>query len=318
MKVLIIGGTGFLGQYLVNRLKKHKITAASRRGLVNPIFPIDKFATIHKGVDITKSETLRPLIKKADIVINLAACLSFRRRDKDLLLAINNQGVLNILKLCEENNVKKFIHISSIAAFGYNDQIIDETHEYDWCKEKNCVYSYSKSLPDNQVLSSTCNTTIVYPGLILGPGDPVNTKKMITAIKDQKIPLMPPGETSVIDVRDLVEAIALLLDSKVCNQKFLVSGQNIKYAELLSTIAKVTKSKPPSIVMSRFLMYPLLFFARILETVKKDPPLTYENIYTSFHTRRFNMDKICKLGFKPGFPLERTIHDSWRWIQNEK
>ena len=135
--ILIIGGTGFIGKYLSKSLKAHgfkNILAISRK---------------EQLADVSSKKSIEPFIAKADFVINMAGLVSFSKKNRKKLLDINNQGALNVLYLCEKYpNVKKLIHISSTASFGFNEQAVSEETFFDWKNHKHLGYSYSKFLPN--------------------------------------------------------------------------------------------------------------------------------------------------------------------------
>ena len=55
----------------------------------------------------------------------------------------------------------------------------------------------TKHLADKEVKENTKNAVILYPGLMLGPGDLINSPKLINAIKNKKIPCNMPGGTNL-------------------------------------------------------------------------------------------------------------------------
>lgn len=318
MNILVTGGTGFLGQHLVKELsgRNNKITVLCRKKRYGEYIDVEKLADINVFYrnDVTDYEKIEKYFEKKDIVFNLAGCVSFKQKDKEKLIKINYEGTLNVLKACEKHKVKKLIHISSTAALGFCNKIIDESHEFDWKKHKKCVYGYSKHLPDRCVYDSKIETVIVHPPLILGPGDNTNTRKFLESIKQKKIPFNPPGRNSVIDVRDLVTALVLIMERDVKNEKFIISGENYSFKEMNEKIASVIGVRPPSITLPKIFKIPMINIALLMEKVHKDSSITYENILLAFQNRMYDNKKIAGLGFYPKYTFEQTIKDSWEWM----
>jgi len=138
MKILITGGLGHIGSYLVENIDKIKN--------VKEIFVIDNFATsrycslfnlpktkkkIHFfEKDLSIKDSLKTF-QKVDVVINLASltdAASSLKIKKEMYK--NNLGIFhNIIKYCKRNS-SKLIHISSTSVYGEQKGIVDES-----CKE---------------------------------------------------------------------------------------------------------------------------------------------------------------------------------------
>jgi len=320
MKITVIGGVGFVGQYLVNELHQnedHNITATSLSHRNNLHIPIDKLprVQIESGVDVLDYDSLLKCLSGADIVFNLAGLLSFLQKDKKKLVNINHNGAMNVLRACERLGIKKLIHISSTASLGFGDKIINENSTFNWNRHNKCVYSISKSLSNKKMMESGCNTVVVYPALILGAGDNVNSRKLFNAIRDRKLPFISPGTNSIIDVRDFAKAGVLIMDSDNTDSSYIVASENITYKKLYSMIADAFNVAPPMIHLPKYSMRPLLFFSKIIERISKNPPITYENIFMSFQKRNHCNDRIKKIGYSPRFSVYDTIDDIKSWMQ---
>jgi len=124
MRVLVTGGAGFIGKYLVKSLLKKGDSVTifdnfsnSTKNSIN--FLIEMGAKIIEG-DITKMQDLQKSIKNQDIVIHLAAKISVLEsiNNPSETFRINVDGTNNVLRACENNHVKKLIISSSAAVYG--------------------------------------------------------------------------------------------------------------------------------------------------------------------------------------------------------
>ena len=134
MKVLITGGLGHIGSYLIENFKNIK--------KVKTIYIIDNFSTnrfsslfnlpktkkkvYFINIDLSKKNSLKKF-KKVDVVINLA---SITDAEKSLKIKReifkNNLGIFtNVIKYCKENS-SKLIHISSTSVYGEQKGIVNE------------------------------------------------------------------------------------------------------------------------------------------------------------------------------------------------
>ena len=135
MKVLVTGGAGFIGKYLVKSLleKGNSVTifdnfSNSTKNSIN--FLENVGAKVIEG-DITKLDDIVNAIKDHEIVIHLAAKISVSESISNPLQTyrVNVEGTKNILTACEKNNVKKLIAASSAAVYGEGDPNVKLTEE---------------------------------------------------------------------------------------------------------------------------------------------------------------------------------------------
>lgn len=110
MKIIITGGTGFLGKRLCRKLKEHK----------HDIMSYD----IVDGYDILNTTQLKETFDsfKPDTIIHLAACadLNIFAKKPEISHKINVIGTRNILKLCDEKKVR-LLFASTCCCYGNND-----------------------------------------------------------------------------------------------------------------------------------------------------------------------------------------------------
>lgn len=296
-KVLIIGGTGFIGNALVKALARHgfnDVAAVSRSS---------------HGVDVTDLETLLPFVSTADYVINLAGHISFHKKDRDDVLKINSEGALNVLRACEDSDVKKLLHMSSTAAFGFDHDLVTEDTEFDWNKHKNLGYSYSKFLPNKQIHESGQPTNIIYPPLVIGPDSNVNVERLIKYVHGKKNVFVPPGMNAYIDVRDLAGAIVRVLMDAENKENFIVAKENITFVQLFEAIAELLGQKSNIRKIPEFLRAPMVGVSRLLESVGFSIPS--ENLFLGFKDRKFESGKIRRLlGFEPKYGYRESLAES--------
>jgi nucleoside-diphosphate-sugar epimerase len=326
--ILITGGCGFLGQYIVRDileafpdsiikvidLKKNQMPVIDH--LKNP-----RVKTL-LNKDICNYDNIKLDFKDVDTVIHLAGIVSFSIKDKDLLQEVNVEGTKNVLKAINENKVKNSIHISSVAALGYNDKKdspINETYKFDWkiAKSKKKYYMLTKHLADVEIeKSAKFNALILYPGLMFGPGDVTNSARLIKAIQDRKIPFNMPGGTNIIDVRDISKGIIDSIKNNIQKGHYLLSGYNLEFKQVNATIANQLKVKPPKNTLPRFLnplMFRLLLLAEVLS--KKKLELTADNVDSAFKYRYFSNKKAeNNFGWKPEISFKQTITDTIDWM----
>ncbi|MBN1820610.1 MAG: NAD-dependent epimerase/dehydratase family protein, partial [Prolixibacteraceae bacterium] len=197
-----------------------------------------------------------------DEVYHCAAIVSFRSSERKKMIANNVEGTSNLVNACIYNRVKKFCHVSSIAALGRNSNGEPVTEQTSWVpSKKNSGYSESKFYSEAEVwrgMQEGLDSVIVNPSIILGPGDwQSSSAKLFQTIFDG-MKFYTKGVTGYVDVHDVVSAMVLLMDDnhfeKSKNQRFVLNAENWSYQDLFFSIADELGKKRPSVYVSDALL----------------------------------------------------------------
>lgn len=308
--IFVIGGSGFVGREFIKTLKKSgykKIISASRSIPKNKISGVEYFA----GVDLARPKSLENSIHKDFIIVNLAGFVSFRRKDRAKLFEINARGVLELLKICEQKKVCRFIQISSVAAFGFGAQKISETTKFEWSKYRFLNYSHSKFFANSAIDDSKLSTNILFPPLVIGVDDQNNVPRIFDFVRNKKRIFVPDGSNAFIDVRDLTTAIRLVIEKARTKENFLVVGENVSSKKLFATAIKILGQKTAIKILPQKMCLLTSTCARVAEFFGASVPA--ENIFLGFQKRIFDSQKICReLGFRPKSTLEKSLRDAFK------
>ncbi|HPF15667.1 MAG TPA: SDR family NAD(P)-dependent oxidoreductase, partial [Planctomycetota bacterium] len=137
--IVISGGTGFLGRYLVDAF----LGAGYRVGVLcrasSPREVLDGQEVTFFEADIESATACRLALASAreslgDFqMVHNAALVSYRECDREALRRTNVDGVRNVWAACAEVGVRRGVHVSSVVAVGTSPagQRIDEEHPFD-------------------------------------------------------------------------------------------------------------------------------------------------------------------------------------------
>ena len=157
-KILITGGTGFIGSHLAELCikKGYKVTVFDR---YNPNYNLGNLAgsPFKEKIkfifgDIRDYDSVNNAINKNDIVFHLAALIGipYSYISPNAYLKTNVEGTYNVLESCKNNKIKKIIITSTSEVYGSAKYIpIDEKHPL----QPQSPYSASKISADNLALS---------------------------------------------------------------------------------------------------------------------------------------------------------------------
>jgi uncharacterized protein YbjT (DUF2867 family) len=185
----VTGGTGFVGSHLLRlALAQGYDVRALTRGWKPPE---DEIAWVDGALD--RAETLGKLATGADAVIHVAGLLT--ATEKGDFERVNVAGTANMIDGARKAGVKRFIHISSLAA--REPELSD--------------YGRSKAKAERLVAASGLDWTIVRPPAVYGPGDR-ETFDLFRMARRGFVALPPKGRFSLLHVEDLCRLILALLD----------------------------------------------------------------------------------------------------------
>ncbi len=143
-KILVIGGAGFIGSFLVKELLKHNVQkivifdnfSRGNKNYIRESIKDERCVIYPNGGDIRDIDLLNDAMNGIDFVFHLAAmwllhCKDFPRT----AFHVNIEGTFNILEACVKNKIKKLIFSSSASVYG--DAIEVPMREYHPFNNKN-------------------------------------------------------------------------------------------------------------------------------------------------------------------------------------
>jgi nucleoside-diphosphate-sugar epimerase len=170
-KVLVTGGSGFIGGALIKDLARKGIETVTICRGKHP--HIDKFGAIHFQGDIRNQQLVNDAAKGCDVVFHVAAKAGIWGAWKDYY-SINVTGTENIFHACRVNKIPALVYTSTPSVV-FNGQDItgaDETIPY--AENFLCHYAHTKAIAEQKVLAANSNglrTVALRPHLVWGPGD---------------------------------------------------------------------------------------------------------------------------------------------------
>lgn len=315
--VLVTGGTGFLGSYVLRLLVQQGYRVRALRRANSPMDLVQDVAGQVEWVegDVTDVVALEDAFVGVTHVCHCAAMVSFHPRDVRRMMQVNVEGTANIVNLCLELGVQKLIHVSSIAAIGRTKERpqLDETAH--WVESKgNSQYALSKYLGEQEAWRGNAEglpVAIVNPAIVLGSGFwDVGSARFFKQI-DDGLKFCPVGRSGFVDVRDVAKFMLLLLENEIVGQRFILNAENIPFKAFFAQMAAALGTKPPPITVT-----PLLAeIAWRVEWLKEkilgiDPIVTKESARSSVSSYFYKNDKSLTVKGFQYRPLATTIQET--------
>jgi dihydroflavonol-4-reductase len=318
-KVLVTGGTGFLGAYILkNLLEKGFDVRATRRSAALPFFIpaaiLEKVEWI--DAEVLDVVSLEDAMEDVGAIIHAAAIVSFDTRDRNKMYQVNVEGTANVVNCAVERGVKRIIHVSSVAALGRTTKAGVVTEEKKWEENNsNTHYAISKHHAEMHVyrgFAEGLEGVVINPSTILGYGNWHQSSCAIFKNAYKGFNWYTKGINGFVGVEDVAEATVQLLESGINQERFIVNADNWPFQKLFNTIADNFDKPRPAREATRAmgeLAWRVESMKAMLTGTK--PLLTRETAKVAQSQTSF--DNAALLAALPGFsftPLETVIANS--------
>jgi uncharacterized protein YbjT (DUF2867 family) len=280
-RITILGGSGFIGRYVVKRLAATGAVIAvvsrhaSSAGFLRPMGDVGQIALIN--ADVTDRTLLAAAVEGADAVVSAAGILY--ERDKQRFDAVHHRGPALLATLAKAAGAKRFIHLSAIGA--------DPAAP--------AAYARSKAAGEAAVRDAFPGATILRPSIVFGPEDDFFNRFAAMAQFLPALPLIGGGHTRFqpVYVGDVADAVsAALMRADAVGATFELGGPRVlSFKELMELVLRETHRRC-ALVNVPFALATLE--AAFLEWLPK-PPLTRDQV------KLLQRDNVVAPGV-PGLP----------------
>jgi nucleoside-diphosphate-sugar epimerase len=313
MKILVTGGSGFIGKHLVKRLKG-EIRCLVREN--SDVKGLEDCELVYGDLD--NKESLVKAVKDVDVVYHLGAVLGSKDESEALIWKVNVDGTRNLLEACCESKVKKFIHFSTFLVYGYTDRPANEEMLY---KADTTFYGVSKR--ESEIIvrefarDKGMNVVIIQPTIIHGEGLDFGFSSLFKAIQDGKFMFIGDGNNlqHLGYIENFIEGVLLAGESeKAIGQTYIIGDERpITFNQLVETISELLNVKPPKKHLNERIARRSVFPLKIISKLTKTRALLdHKRINFMVNNQAGDISKIKKeLGYSPKISskegLKRTI-----------
>ena len=324
---LVTGATGLLGSHLVEKLVE---AGQPVRGLVRPgsdTRHLDQWGVEKAFGDVTDAASLPEAFRGVERVYHAAAQVG-DWGPWSRFVAVTIEGTRNMLDAARDAGVKRFLHVSSISAYGHPDGeglVLDETAPLGVNLHRWSYYSRAKVEAERLAWEyhrrRHVPVTVVKPSWLYGPRDRASMPRLIRAIRAGKGKLVGDGENLLNLTYAGNEAEGCILaatNEKALGQSYnLSSDGKITQREYLNRIAErigaelVTRKVPYKIAHGAAFLMELS--GHVFRT-KKPPLVTRYAVWLMGRQCFFSPEKARKeLGWQPTVGYEEGIRRSVQW-----
>lgn len=318
MKILVTGGGGFVGGYIVERL-------LARGYAVRSIGRSPQPELVAKGVevvcgDLTDATAVSAACEGVDAVFHVAARAGVWG-SWESFYGPNVIGTRNVLSACRKWQVKRLVYTSTPSVVFNGDSIRGGDESLPYGKNWLCHYAETKALAEQEALaanSEKLQVVALRPHLIFGPGDPHLLPRVVESVKAGRLRIVGDGSAKVDvsyvgNVADAhLDAFDALERGKGAGQAYFISqGEPVDLWPWLNSILEGL-GQPP---LTQKIPLPLAYgIGALCEGVWKvlrrrtDPPITRFVAVELAKDHYFDIRKAQHvLGYQPRVPMNEAL-----------
>ena len=313
MKVLITGGSGFLGINMVRYLFSKGVNDVVVLDIADFDYPEKNRVTFVKG-DIRNTADVARAMKGVHAVVHTAAALPLYKEED--IFSTDIDGTKTLLEETVHAGVERFVHISSTAVYGIPDHHpLFETDPLDGVGP----YGKAKILAENLCIEfrkkNLC-VPIIRPKSFIGP-ERLGVFALFYdwAKSGRGFPMIGSGNNryQLLDVEDLCEAIYITLtkDKAVVNDVFNIGAK--EFTTMKEDYQAVLDAAGFGKKIKGFPAAPVIWTLRLLEFLKISP--LYKWVYETASKDSFVSTEKAErvLGFTPNYSNKDALLRNYRW-----
>jgi dihydroflavonol-4-reductase len=321
MNILVTGATGFLGSALVPLLaaEGHRLRLLQRSAAPD---------AERLGADVVRASladdgAVREAARGVDAVYHLAGRVDFDPAEPRALYELHVDGTRRLLDACVAAGVKRVVLASSSGtiAVSREERVATEADHYPIAVVAGWPYYLSKIYQEKTALRVHGETglpvVVLNPSLLLGPGDArLSSTDVVFKFLERRVPAMPSGGLSFVDVRDAARAFVAALTRGRAGERYLLGGANMPFRDFFARLERLTGVPAPRVRLPSDVN---VAGAKLLEKLHawrgSETPLDPRSVEMGEHFWYCASGKAeAELGFTAR-DAQETLFDTVRWLE---
>lgn len=327
MQILVTGGGGFVGGYIVDLLLERGYSVRSLGRSPQP-------KLVEKGVDVScadlsDAQAVSDAVAGVDAVFHVAAKAGIWGSWESFYNA-NVIGTRNIVEACKAHGVQRLVYTSTPSVVFNRQSFTGEGNELPYGKAWLCHYAHTKAIAEQELLAANSEFLQVLalrPHLVFGPGDPHLLPRVVESVKAGRLKIVGDG-TNRVDVSFVKDVAAAhlaafdaLSDGRGAGKAYFISqGEPVEIWPWLNEVLEGL-GQPP---LKKKIALPVAFTAGALaELVWKlfnksgEPPITRFVAVELAKDHYFDLSAAREeLGFEPAYSMEDALSETIRDLRD--
>jgi dihydroflavonol-4-reductase len=317
----VTGGTGFLGLNLIEQLLAENWDIVALHRPTSTLTQLRaKEVRLVQGSITELDSLINVLPEEVDAVFHVAGNTNVWSPRNRIQTRDNVEGTRNVVAAALKRQTKRFIHTSSIAAYGHHRERIDED------TQSNAIHSpmnyhrtkYLAEIEVRKGIEKGLDAVMVNPVNIIGPYDYHGWSQLFTLIDRQKIPGVPRSTQTFCHVKDVARAHIAAFDRGRKGEKYILGGVEVDYLTLAQEIGDILERQIPKRTTPAWILKLLGRVSLLGSYISgKQPDMTPEKAILITDQMLCVSQKAEKeLGYHTT-PLREMLDDCHKWMLSE-
>jgi nucleoside-diphosphate-sugar epimerase len=252
VKAFVTGGTGFIGERLVQRLRDRGDDVVALVRSPEKGAKLEQMgATLVEG-DLSSSDAIRAGVEGCDAVFHVAAIykVGIPKSEHEAMYDANVRGTERVLDAAFQAGVGRIVYVSTINVFGNtHGEVVDESYERpgdDYLSYYDETKYLSHQVAKERVAKGV-PVVMVQPGGVYGPGDHSEVGNVIDQTRSGKLKALPFAGLglNLVFVDDVADGILLAYDKGEVGESYVLGGEIVTMRDLVDKTAELAGRKPP-------------------------------------------------------------------------
>jgi nucleoside-diphosphate-sugar epimerase len=314
MRVLITGGTGFLGQQVARELLAagdRPIVAGRALDRLDPTLAREVEA---RYLDLRDHEAVIAACAGVEAVVHAGAFSAPWGAPRDVR-AVNIGGTASVIAGCRRHGVRRLVAVSSAMVVFAGRDIVRATEAVPYPRRFLSAAALTKKVAEDLVREAAADleAVIVRPALVVGPGERTFLPRLLAAARRRRLPVIGAGR-NVVDltyVENAAQAVVLALRcSQAVGRTYTIT--NDEPVALWDVIRRALAALGLPAPGPRLPLGVALTLARLMEAAARrtgrEPPLTRATVLLLARTQTYDIAAARRdLGYRPRVSLDEGI-----------
>ena len=331
MRVLITGGTGFIGAHVVRAhlAAGWQVRCALRAS--SPPLALEGLDVERVELPLTNADALSSTLADVDAIQHVAGIFDTNPGGAERMHRVHVEITRALCAAAlSQPSPPRLVYCSSSITVGWGSKASPATEDIHVTEpdkafgRDNALRAYHDSKVQAEAVvrehvQRGLHAVIVNPDYVIGPWDRKPTSgAIILAMAKHWVPVHPRGGKSFIDAADCGLGHLLALERGRPGARYTLGVHNLSYKDLMSRVARVVGRPPPLLPMPRSLTYSAGQLGRLLNRLPTDRFVGLQpQVLATMQSERYRDGTRARteLGL-PSTPIEASIERAYAWFRD--